>query len=361
MLQRSRFVLLALAAAVLVTATARAGDLTDGLKRGTIELRSAGPLAFGPEGVLFVGDPQAAAVYAIDTGDRQAPTSTDRPRVEAIDEKIASLLGIEAKQLLIADLAVNPISGNTYLSVARGRGPDARPVLLRADRAGKLSEFALRDVPNAKTTLPNAAEGRTRAEAITHMAYVKGRLLVAGLTNEEFSSRLRSIPVPFKDADQATGIEIYHGSHGRFETKSPVRTFVPYDIQGEAHILAAYTCTPLVKIPVAQLQPGAQVKGTTVAELGNRNRPLDMIVYQKDGKDYILMANNARGLMKIPTEGIDRVEGITQRVADKAGLKYETIASLKGVQQLDRFDKDHALVLLRTDGGSLNLETVELP
>jgi hypothetical protein len=216
MLQRSRFVLLALAAAVPVTATARAGDLTDSLKRGTPELRSAGPLAFGPEGVLFVGDPQAAAVYAIDTGDRQAPTTTDRPKVEAIDEKIASLLGIEAKQLLIADLAVNPISGNTYLSVARGRGPDAKPVLVRADRSGKLSEFALRDVPHARATLPNAAEGRTRAEAITHMAYVKGRLLVAGLTNEEFSSRLRSIPVPFKEADQATGIGIYHGSHGRF-------------------------------------------------------------------------------------------------------------------------------------------------
>jgi hypothetical protein len=360
MLQRSRFVLLALAAAALVTATARAGDLTDSLKRGTPELRSAGPLAFGPEGILFVGDPQAAAVYAIDTGDRQAPTSTDRPKVEAIDEKIASLLGIEARQLLIADLAVNPISGNTYLSVARGKGPDAKPVLVRVDRAGKLSEFALRDVPHAKTMLPNPTE-RNRTEAITHMAYVKGRLLVAGLTNEEFSSRLRSIPVPFKEVDQATGIEIYHGSHGRFETKSPVRTFVPYDIQGEAHILAAYTCTPLVKIPVAQLQPGAKVKGTTVAELGNRNRPLDMIVYQKDGKDYVLMANNARGLMKIPTEGIDKIEGITQQVRDKAGLQYETIASLKGVQQLDRFDKDHALVLLRTGGGSLNLETVELP
>jgi hypothetical protein len=112
---------------------------------------------------------------------------------------------------------------------------------------------------------------------------------------------------------------------------------------------------------MAQLQPGAKVKGTTVAELGNQNRPLDMIVYQKDGKDYVLMANNRRGLMKIPTEGIDKIVGITQPISGKAGLKYETIANLKGVQQLDRFDKDHALVLLRTDGGSWNLETVELP
>ncbi len=56
----------------------------------------------------------------------------------------------------------------------------------------------------------------------------------------------------------------------------------------QPHVLAAYTCTPLVKFPLSDLKPGEKVKGTTIAELGNRNRPLDMIVYQKDGKDYVL-------------------------------------------------------------------------
>ena len=37
---------------------------------------------------------------------------------------------------------------------------------------------------------------------ITDMAYVNGNLLVAGLSNEEWSSSLRSIPYPFKDADE---------------------------------------------------------------------------------------------------------------------------------------------------------------
>ncbi len=44
--------------------------------------------------------------------------------------------------------------------------------------------------------------------------------------------------------------------------------------------------------------------GTTIAELGNRNRPLDMIVYQKDGKEFLLMSNNSRGVMTIPTDGV---------------------------------------------------------
>ena len=40
-------------------------------------------------------------------------------------ERCCELLGIDAKQLRIADMAVNPISGTTYLSVSRGRGADA--------------------------------------------------------------------------------------------------------------------------------------------------------------------------------------------------------------------------------------------
>ena len=358
-----RFVLPALAAALLLAGGARAADSAlDSLKQESPELKSAGALAMGPAGILLVGDPQAAAVYAIDTGDRTAPDSTKaRPKVEGIDEKIASLLGIEAKQLLIKSLAVNPLSGNTYLAVARGRGPDAKPVLVRVARDGKLSELNLKGAKYAMAKLPNPAEGRQRQDAITCLAYVKGRVFVAGLSNEEFSSNLRAIPFPFSDVNQGTNVGIFHGAHGRFETRSPVRTFTTMNIKGETHLLAAYTCTPLVKVPVAQLKAGEKVKGTTVAELGNRNVPLDMIVYKKDGKDYILMANSSRGLMKIQTEGIDKVEAITKRVADKAGLKYETIQGVKGVEQMDRFDRDHALVLLKTGTGSYNLDTIELP
>ncbi len=77
-----------------------------------------------------------------------------------------------------------------------------------------------------------------------------------------------------------------------------MRTFLPFTIGNQDYILAAYTCTPLVKIPVSSLQAGAKVMGTTIAELGAGNRPLDMISYKKDGHDFILMANSSRGVMK---------------------------------------------------------------
>ena len=121
---------------------------------------------------------------------------------------------------------------------------------------------------------------------------------------------------------------MYHGAHGQFETAAPVRTFMTYDIGGKPSVLAAYTCTPLVKIPVEEFKPGAKIKATTIAELGNRNRPLDMIAYKKGGKDFILMANSARGVMKLDAKrtstSTTQRRRSTSRIADKAGVPYET-------------------------------------
>ncbi|HZT79075.1 MAG TPA: hypothetical protein VFA26_02540, partial [Gemmataceae bacterium] len=279
---RIRYFAAAAAAVALWAAPLRAEDkLIASLKKGTPDLHSIGALAFGPEGILFVGDAIGGAVFAIDTGDREPCKETDPLQVEGLDGKFASLLGIEAKQLQINGMAVNPISTRVYFSVSRGKGPEAKPVLLRVDRKGKAEEVSLRDVPFAKAMLSDAPApdarggfgGRQplRPMAITQLAYIKGNVYVAGLSSEEWSSAFRSIPFPFKDAEKGASVGIFHGSHGRFETNAPIRTFLPIDINGEANLLAAYTCTPLVKIPLKELKPGAKVKGVTVAELGNRN------------------------------------------------------------------------------------------
>jgi hypothetical protein len=353
----------ALVVAALAAGSVRAADLSASLKKGTPDLKSVSALAFGPEGILFVGDPQGAAIFAIGTGDTTRKTGAGSTlKVEGIDAKIASLLGTDVKGIRVADLAVNPASGNAYLAVLRGQGPEAAPVLLKVQAGGKIEEVPLKDVPFAKAVLPNLAPSSPRAQSITKVAFVKDRVFVAGLSNEEWASNLRSIPFPFTQVDKGTGIQIYHGAHGQFETKAPIRTFVPYEINGQAHLLAAYMCTPLVKLPIDQLKPGEKVKGTTVAELGNRNMPLDMIIYEKNGKDYILMANSSRGVMKITTENIGNIKGITDPVrgGGTAGLTYEKISDLKGVVQLDRLDKDHALILVESPSG-MTLDTIALP
>jgi hypothetical protein len=343
------------------------GASTVGMTAGKAQLKSAGPLAFGPDGVLFVGDSTGAAIVALDVDDRTPARSGGSLEIKGINEKIAAMLGTAADQITIQDVVVNPISKNVYLSVSRGKGPDAVPVILRVDGTGKITEVALDNIRHSSVNLPDPptiAADNPRAQAqrmdvITSVKYVDGKVLVAGLSNEEFSSSLRSIPFPFSEASKAAGIEIWHGSHGRFETNAPVRTFVPYEINHQASILAAYTCTPLVKIPVSELKPGSKVKGTTIAELGAGNRPLDMIVYTKEGRHFILMANSARGVMKLPADNLETFQPITKQT-EATGVPYETIAGLKGVQQLDKFDDNNALVLM-TSGSSLDLRTVPLP
>ena len=347
--------------------TAFAADMTSSLKSGKAELKSAAALAFGPDGVLFIGDALGATIYAVDTADRTPAGKAASLDLQGVNEKAAALLGTTPDQILVTDMAVNPISHKAYLSVSRGRGPDAIPVILRVNTAGKIEALSLDGVKHSKVALPNApadtkdARGQSRrVEAITDMAFVDGRVFVAGIANEDFSSNLRAIPYPFQESSMGTNIEIYHGSHGRFETNAPIRTFVAYKIKDQENILAAYTCSPLVAIPVTDLRPGVKVLGKTIAELGNRNRPLDMIVYRKDGKDWILLNNSSRGVMKVSTENLDSFPAIKAHT-ETAGVPYTTIESLKGVQHLDRLNDTSALLLVRSESGSLDLKTVALP
>jgi hypothetical protein len=353
---------LAALVAALAVASAPASGLVDKMSVGTVELKSAGPLAFGPEGILFIGDPQAACVYAVDTGERPASPAAGPLNLDRVNVKVAGQLAVPPEDLAVADLAANPLSGNAYLSVARGKGPGAQALVVRVDRGGAISEVNLKDVRCAKAALPNASD-KSRRESITNLAYSGGKLFVAGLSNEEFAANLRVVPFPFgAEASRGTGVEIWHGAHGRFETRAPVRTMAAYEINGQAHLLASYTCTPLVKFPVEQLKSGEKVRGTTVAELGNMNVPLDMVIYQKDGQDYLLLANSKRGVMKVSLAGIDKADPITTpiRGGAQAGLKAETIKSLDGVLHLAALDKEHALALIKA-GDSLNLRTIDLP
>ena len=331
------------------------------------QLTSIGTLAFGPEGVLFAADTQSATVYALELGEKASGGAAGVQGIDGIDQRIAGVLGTDAKEIIVTDLAVHPKTRNAYIAVMRGQGTASKPVLLRVDGAGKIEVVSFEAMKHTKVALPNAPTAGTnpqrdpRQQSITDMAFADGRLYIAGLSNEEFASKLRSVKYPFATADNGTSVEIFHGNHGQLETRSPVFAFAPYSINNQPHLVAAYLCTPLVKFPVASLQPGAKVLGTTIAELGNRNRPIDMVVYKKDGREFLLMSNTSRGVMKIPTEGFATATPITARVeTEKGGVAYETVASMTGIEQLDLLDANRSLVLARANG-ALNLSTVALP
>ena len=328
--------------------------------------QSIGPLAFGPDGVLFAGDRDAAMIYAVTLGAQAAGASQGTADVTGLDQKVAAVLGTAAAEVTITDLAVHPTSHNSFISVMRGQGADAKPALLRVDGAGTIAIVDLARTTATSVTLPNPpvanAAGRSnpRTQTIMDMALVNGRLVVAGLSNEEFASKLWSVPYPFATTDRGTSIEIFHGNHGKLETNSPIFSFVPYNVAGQPTVIAGYLCTPLVKIPMSALKPGDKVLGTTIAELGAGNRPIDMIVYTKGGQEYLLMSNTSRGVMKIPTSQFATATPITASVGGTKGA-FETIASLQGVEQLDLLDNGRTIMIVRGADGARSLTAVVLP
>lgn len=372
-MRKHLFTASALLAAISVSTVGDAADLWR-LKKGTPELQSAGTLAFGPDGILFVGDQKSAAVFAIDTGKADGDASEVSLNIDGVGAQLAKLFKVAEEDITVNDLAVNPESSQTFLAVTKGSGSDATPALVKIDAKGAFSEVSLKNVAFSKVQLPNAPadkpvkfRGRSRNarnDSITDLAYVDGKVIVSGLTagnQGKNGSTVREIGFPFVSADQGSRIEIYHGAHGRVEDHSAIRTFVPFNINGEPALLAGYVCTPLVKFPLSSLKSGEKTVGTTIAELGNRNRPLDMIVYEKDGKDFLLLANSARGVMKISTEDIASNKGINKRISGTAGQTYDTIASLQGVVQLDKLNSSSAVVLIQSENGSMQLKSVALP
>jgi hypothetical protein len=326
---------------------------------------SIGPLTFAPDGTLFAADRTAASIVALKLGAQASGKVAGTKDIESVDTKIAALLGTDAAGITITDLAVHPASKNSFIAVMKGTGPTAQPALVRIDGAGDIGlvafdtvEFTTVALPNPAAANPNGRGGR--AQSVTDLAFVNGRLYVAGLSNEEFASKLWSVGYPFASVDNGASIEIYHGNHGALETRSPVMAFVPYTIGGELNILAGYTCTPLVKIPVEALKADTKVVGTTIAEFGAGNQPLDLLVYRKDGKDFLLMSNSRHGVMKIGTGGFASAAPITERVGGTAGVPFETVGTMLNVVQMDLLDANRTLVIARGASG-MNLTAVALP
>lgn len=338
-------------------------SLTENFALGNPQVESINALAFGPEGILFIGDSRQAAIIAVDTKDNETQAAPESINLEEIDELIAALVGTTADDIVIQDMAVNPISKTIYLAVHR---QDGLPILVTTN-GSKLDHFPLDKVSYSKTALKKAVEqdakdrrGRSlRKWAISDLAFHGDQVMVSGLANEEFSSAFHAISFPFKEKQTLSTLEIYHAAHGRYETYAPIKTFMPYQMMGKDYLIASYTCTPLVIFPMEELKPGQHTKGRTVAELGNRNTPLDIISFKKGDKDYLLLANSNRALMRIDPSEVANYEGaLTEPVEGNsatAGVNFTALPYVN-VLQMDKISDEQVVLLQRTADGKLNLQ-----
>src|SRR5690606_24491907 len=117
----------------------------------------------------------------------------------------------------------------------------------------------------------------------------------------------------FGKKSSTTTIEVFHVAHGKSETEAPIRTLIPYDFGDQTYLLATYTCTPFVSIPVSEVKDGAHVVSKTLGEFGFGNMPIDIITYKQKDKEYILMSNTSKALIKIDPMEIPKInKGLTE-------------------------------------------------
>ncbi len=300
---------------------------------GASPIRYAGALTFSPDGVLFVGDNISSAVFAYPIkAVGAAPVDPKAPPLEVdnIDLGVAAALGAPASAIRINGMAVHPATHEVYLSISRGSGDDALPEIVKVASDGKIenvriasiqgAEWKIKNPPNADERfrdrtgdwpVPAAAKYHAKAQipmrsmTIVDMKFHNGELYISGISNEEFASTLRRVKYPFDGAASDTQVRIYHVTHGRYETRAPIRAMAFANIDGQDTLVAGYTCSPLVLIPVSELKDGEKVTGRTIGDMGN-GQPLSMVSVKAFGQDMIFVTNAAHGPRMIPVAGLHK-------------------------------------------------------
>lgn len=370
--------IIAASALALVTATSAFAQ--------SPELQSAGALAFDNGNVLFVGDSKAGVVHAFDLTNAdltdqadyqlgRAQTFEGRTIFNYLDVEIAGLLGVEASDVVINDMVVHKPSKQIFLSVHRGEGPDAEAVIVAVNRGA----LELVDLKAAKHTSKSVGPVPTDATfefgqslntlAITDIDYYNGELIVAGLSNEEFSSKLRRMPFPFTDEISTASVEIWHAVHAQYETRAPIISQTVAELNGEPTLIAIYACTPIVRIPLADLKDGAEIRGTMIGEMGFGNTPIDIVPYTNawDGSHNVVVTNTNRSAASLNIEAVASAEEMphgrgVKPVFSTAGVGQFSLP-MSGAMHLDTLDDSYAVVVRRSpeDARNIQLHTLPLP
>lgn len=264
-------------------------------------VRSVGTMTFVDTQTLVVADWRGDELHAL----RLAPVTRAAPgafNLKNVSTPIARALHTSPDTLRFKSMAFRPGAELAYISISVERGGAAPiPALVSVDSAGKVSVVDLAKTPRTSVTVSNPPSADKRVwrdipEAsftVTDMVFREGKLYVAGLSSATFASTLRVYDFPFTgNAASVTSVEMYHAVHNQVETRAPIRKMAIIDLNGEPTLLAAYTCTPLVTIPLKDLKDGAHIVGKTIAELGWGSNPVDMVTFDAGHGPMVLLTNS---------------------------------------------------------------------
>lgn len=265
-------------------------------------LQSAGKMTFVDANTVVVADWRGGQLHALTLP--PAKPGTPAPfNLKDVSRTIASALHTRPDQLRFEDMAVRPGSEMAYITLSvdgNDAGATPKPALVSVDAAGKVNRVDLDR--GARTSiaigaLPAADQRLWRdtpaaSFSVTDMKFHEGKLYVAGLSNASFASTLRVFDFPFKGKAAMSSVEMYHPVHNQLETRAPIRKMVITRLRGEPTLVAAFTCSPLVTIPLKDLKDGAHIAAKTVAEFGWGSAPAGMVMFDAGEGPMVLLTHS---------------------------------------------------------------------
>ncbi len=299
-----------------------------------LDLSFAGALEFSDEGTLFVGDNYNGAIYAFEIAADSASGDVVPFTIADIDVRIADILGVGPSAVEINDMVTHPISQEIFISVSRMGGLISVPAIVKVTQDGgiELLDLAshsftkqeLTHYPDHETTFrPRGVMGAPPAPrdlakgdvplsslAIMDMVYHEGELFVSGVAYDDFLSGLRRLSYPFDGTQTAASVEMYHIVHDQYETRAPIRAMSIQEIDGQDQLIAAYTCSPLVLVPLDEIVDGAKIAANTIGDMGN-GQPLDMIPFTLNDQTMLFVTSNSRSPQVIPVGGLNGAQVVT--------------------------------------------------
>jgi hypothetical protein len=335
------------------------------------DIKSVSRLAVGPANVLFLADWREAKVHALRLPDAASKPAGTAFNILDLEPLLSGQVG--GAKVTVEDMVARPGTGEVYIAVSYGDAKTPALIVVTGDRharridlkAAKTTTVALRDAPEAANMIWRDIP--ERSFTVTDMKWREGELYIAGLSNQDFSSSLRRVKYPFGATPTVASIEIYHTGHNLVETRAPIRAMSFATLGGRPYLVAAYTCTPIVTIPLDDIKDGAHLRGKTIAELGYGNTPADLIAYSttEEGKarDYLMLVNFERGASAIPVSQVEAanakpgIESVVQ-FGQIAGLEPVT-APLAGALRIDNLDEQSFIVVRRNlERDALQLVTI---
>lgn len=267
-------------------------NVLEGAQLGDPHLLSAQRLAFGPGGVLLIGDGRSERIVAVETGDTSEAAREDNSfnRIDNLPGLAADAIGpdVASDDVVIEDVAVNPSSFITYIAATRTSTNEAYVLWVDAD-----ADLRLFDMSNVVHAAVDVRPSDGAAALIADLIWFKSSVIATVTPQSFLRHEITYVATPFEHEGGArhTTTRIFHRSWNQWITEQPMDAFFTFENAVGQRFLAGSFTSSVAVFEASELADGSSEEpGETVFDLLDGRWVLDFEVFQRDDEMRVLLS-----------------------------------------------------------------------